>query len=159
MAAFQVFLYGRFWVITEDKSSTPRAEVKKPEPKTPSKRSAVPKNGEQQPTYSVGTATGSIVNQGSPNNGSQTVNNVDTSRRLTQQQIAAMKVAAQKVCATLPMINVTASNGNQEAQRYAYDFIEALRGGGCNSRLGITNTRSYSRRIWSSHRGQGFQQY
>jgi hypothetical protein len=108
--------------LTEKSASRP--EAKKPEPK-------------RQPNYSIGTATGSIVNQGSPNSGSQTVNNIDTSRRLTLQQIAAMKSAAQSVCATLPMINVTASNGNQEAQRYAYDFIESLKGGGCKADLAL----------------------
>jgi len=38
---------------------------------------------------------------------------------------------------TLPLINVTASNGDQEAQRYAYDFVEALRSGGCRSDLAL----------------------
>ena len=35
------------------------------------------------------------------------------------------------------MINVTASNENQEAQRYAHDFIQALRGGGCKADLAL----------------------
>jgi hypothetical protein len=62
--------------------------------------------------------------------------NVDTSRRLSQSEIAAIK-SSQEACATLPLINVTASNANQEAQRYAYDFIGALRGAGCKADLAL----------------------
>jgi hypothetical protein len=68
-------------------------------------------------------------------NGNQASVNCDTPRRLSQQQIAAIKSSGQTICATLPLINVTTSNGNQEAQRYAYDLIEALRGGGCKADL------------------------
>ena len=56
-------------------------------------------------------------------------------RHLSVQQITAIKSSAQSLCAILPLINITAPNGDQEAQRYAYDFVEALRGGGCKSDL------------------------
>src|SRR5258708_435790 len=50
---------------------------------------------EQQAAYSVNNPKGSIINQGSPNYGNQTVNNLDTSRRLNQQQIAVIRSSAQ----------------------------------------------------------------
>jgi hypothetical protein len=62
--------------------------------------------------------------------------NVDTSRRLSRSAIDAI-TSSQDVCATLPLVNVTASNANQEAQRYAYDFVEALRGAGCRTDLSL----------------------
>jgi hypothetical protein len=70
-------------------------------------------------------------------NNNQASVNCDTSRRLTPQQIVAIKSSAHAFCAALPFINVTASNANQEAQRYAYDFVEALRGAGCKADLAL----------------------
>lgn len=58
-------------------------------------------------------------------------------RRLTPEQKQALAKALSPVCLSLPTINVTASNGNQEAQRYAVDFVDALRRGGCKSDLSL----------------------
>lgn len=58
-------------------------------------------------------------------------------RRLTPEQKRGLVQALSPMCSSLPMISVTASNGNQEAQRYALDFVDALRGGGCKSDLSL----------------------
>lgn len=60
-----------------------------------------------------------------------------TPRRLTQPEFDAIKKSAQDVCLVLQMVNVTASNGNQEAQRYAMDFVNALKGAGCRADLAL----------------------
>jgi hypothetical protein len=83
-----------------------------------------------------------IVQKGKNNiaqigNNNQATINVDTSRRLTPPQIGAIKSSAQGICKILPLINITASIGNQEAQRYATDFVGALRGAGCNADLAL----------------------
>ncbi len=81
--------------------------------------------------------TGPCSNVQVGGHGNQAAVNCDISRRLSQQQIASIKSSAQTLCATLPLINITAPNGDQEAQRYAYDFVEALRGGGCKADLAL----------------------
>jgi hypothetical protein len=50
-----------------------------------------------------------------------------------------LNTAARNLCSNVfPKINVTASNGNQEAQRYAMDFVNALRQEtGCKADLGL----------------------
>ncbi|MGA2962121.1 MAG: hypothetical protein ABSD96_10640 [Candidatus Korobacteraceae bacterium] len=60
-------------------------------------------------------------------------------RRLSDKQMLDLNAAARKLCSsTFPMINVTASNGNQEAQRYAMDFVNALRHEtGCKADLSL----------------------
>jgi hypothetical protein len=93
----------------------------------------------QQPTPigSVAIAPNGIANA-TPNFGNQTVNNIGPQdRRLSQQQIQDLKSSVQNACSSLPKISVTASNGNQEAQRYAMDFVNALRASGCNADLSL----------------------
>ena len=63
------------------------------------------------------------------------VQRVALNRRLNQQQIIALEASARSVCSMLPPISVTASNGNQEAQRYALDFVTVLKDGGCKADL------------------------
>ena len=104
-------------------------------PKSPSQATHTP--GANSPavgsiTQGAGSAL-SINQQGGITAG---VVNVDTSRRLSRSAIDAIK-SFRDVCATLPLVNVTASNANQEAQRYAYDFVEALRGAGCRADLSL----------------------
>ncbi|MGA2987224.1 MAG: hypothetical protein ABSG32_25805 [Terriglobia bacterium] len=59
------------------------------------------------------------------------------SRRLSQQQIISLQASARSVCSMLPPISVTASNGNQEAQQYAGDFVTALKNVGCRAELSL----------------------
>lgn len=67
-----------------------------------------------------------------------TVNNFAApNRQLTSQQIRSMKSSAQALCSTLPRIDVTASNANQEAQRYALGFVNVLKSGGCGADLAL----------------------
>jgi hypothetical protein len=63
--------------------------------------------------------------------------NADPPRRLSQFQIDAIRSSAASLCSTAGTINVTAANGNPEAQRYAYDFVLALRSGGCKAELAL----------------------
>lgn len=58
-------------------------------------------------------------------------------RRLTPQQVQNLESSARSVCATFPEINVTASNGNQEAQRFAMDFVNAFKASGCKADLAL----------------------
>lgn len=101
------------------------------------KKVKIEQYGEGSGAVGGSITTGPCSNVQVGGHGNQAAVNCDTSRRLSQQQIASIKSSAQNVCATLPLINVTASNGDQEAQRYAYDFVEALRSGGCKSDLAL----------------------
>jgi hypothetical protein len=65
------------------------------------------------------------------------IQRVALNRRLNQQQIIALEASARSVCSALPPISVTASNGDQEAQRYALDFVTALKNGGCKAELSL----------------------
>lgn len=58
-------------------------------------------------------------------------------RRLTPQQIHALEVSARSICGVFSAINVTASNGNQEAQRFAMDFVNAFKAIGCKADLAL----------------------
>jgi len=58
-------------------------------------------------------------------------------RRLTPQQVHALQASARSVCTSFPAINVTASNGNQEAQRFAMDFVDAFKAVGCKADLAL----------------------
>lgn len=58
-------------------------------------------------------------------------------RRLTSQQMHALEGAARGICASFPIINVTASNANQEAQRFAMDFVNAFNAVGCKADLAL----------------------
>jgi hypothetical protein len=112
----------------------PAPIVVKEEP--PARSSPGPK---PSPTFSAeinNAPNGIAIGGGTVTN--PTVNNFGTpSRRLTSQQISAIKSSAQGLCSTLPPIAVTAANANQEAQRYALDFFNALKGGGCNADLAL----------------------
>jgi hypothetical protein len=57
-------------------------------------------------------------------------------RRLSEKQIADLQESVKNNCSrSSALINVTASNGNQEAQRYGMDFVNALRAAGCRADL------------------------
>lgn len=56
-------------------------------------------------------------------------------RRLTAPQIHALELSARRICASFPLIDITASNANQEAQRFAMDFVSAFKASGCKSDL------------------------
>jgi hypothetical protein len=99
------------------------------------KKDKIEQHGTGNGAISGNVTTGPCSNVLVGGNNNQASVNCDTSRRLTQQQIAATKSAAHNFCPALPFINVTASNANQEAQRYAHDFIEALKGAGCKADL------------------------
>jgi hypothetical protein len=66
----------------------------------------------------------------------QIIHNV-SDRRLTPHQIHSLQVSARSICGVLPAINVTASNGNQEAQRFAMDFVNAFKAIGCKADLAL----------------------
>jgi hypothetical protein len=69
--------------------------------------------------------------------GNQASINCTPERRLTTKQIEDMKTAERDICLAMPHIDVTASNGNQEAQRYAMDFVNTLRAQGCDADLAL----------------------
>jgi len=69
--------------------------------------------------------------------GNQASINCSPARRLTARQIEDMKTAESGICSTMPHIDVTAANGNIEAQRYATDFVNALKIGGCSADLAL----------------------
>lgn len=58
-------------------------------------------------------------------------------RRLTPQQIHALEASARGICLSFPAINITASNANQEAQRFAMDFVNAFKAVGCKADLAL----------------------
>ena len=58
-------------------------------------------------------------------------------RHLTSEQTTTLAAMAKQVCRSLPMINVTAANSNQEAQVYATEFVKALKAGGCVADLAL----------------------
>jgi hypothetical protein len=69
--------------------------------------------------------------------GNQASINCTPARRLTTKQIEDMKTAEKDICSAMPHIDVTASNGNQEAQRYAMDFVNTLKDKGCDADLAL----------------------
>jgi hypothetical protein len=69
--------------------------------------------------------------------GNQASINCTPARHLSAKQIEEMKTAEMSICSAMPHIDVTASNGNQEAQRYAMDFVNTLRGQGCDADLAL----------------------
>lgn len=62
--------------------------------------------------------------------------NADPPRRLTAKQISAIG-SDMPICGSGKAIQVTAANGNQEAQRYASDFVAALHNAGCKAGLAL----------------------
>jgi hypothetical protein len=69
--------------------------------------------------------------------GNQASISCNPARRLTAKQIEDMKAAERAICPAMPHIDVTASNGNQEAQRYAMDFVNSLTDLGCHADLAL----------------------
>lgn len=57
------------------------------------------------------------------------------SRRLSPEEAAKMLAVARQLCPKLKRVLVTAANGNQEAQAYAYDFVVVFKDAGCTSDL------------------------
>jgi hypothetical protein len=66
----------------------------------------------------------------------QIIHNV-SDRRLTPSQMQALEASARSICANFPEIDVTASDGNQEAQRFATDFVDAFKAVGCKADLAL----------------------
>ena len=58
-------------------------------------------------------------------------------RRLAPGQRELLVQVAQTECRNVPLINVTAANSNNEAQRYAQDFVVAFRAAGCTANLAL----------------------
>lgn len=58
-------------------------------------------------------------------------------RHLTAEQSTTLVAMAKQVCRSLPMVSVTASNSNHEAQMYATEFVKALKAGGCAADLAL----------------------
>lgn len=58
-------------------------------------------------------------------------------RHLTSKQITTLVAMAKQVCRSLPVVSVTASNSNHEAQVYATEFVKALKAGGCAADLAL----------------------
>ena len=56
-------------------------------------------------------------------------------RRLSPETTAKMFAVARQLCSNIKRVPVTAANGNQEAQAYAYDFIKVFKEAGCESDL------------------------
>jgi len=104
------------------------------EPLRPSVTPQPPPN--KAPTQINNAPNGIAIGGGKVTN--PTVNNFGSpSRRLTAQQITTIRSTAQVHCSTLQLIPVTAANANQEAQRYALDFVNALKSGGCTADLAL----------------------
>lgn len=58
-------------------------------------------------------------------------------RHLSPEQGFALTSMARKACTSLPMVNVTAANSNNEAQIYATEFVKILKAAGCASDLSL----------------------
>jgi len=58
-------------------------------------------------------------------------------RRLTPEQREQLTSSARQMSSTIPKIEVTAANSNQEAQAYALDFVKSLQAAGCPSDLSL----------------------
>jgi hypothetical protein len=84
-----------------------------------------------QPTYGVTNPVGSIVNQNSPNNGVQTINNLSPpDRHLLPEQKAAIVAALQgRICAITLLGALT---NVEDAGAYAIELRDAFRSGGCS---------------------------
>jgi hypothetical protein len=114
----------------------PAPIVEKQEPTPNLVRGAAPKPVSKPPVQINSAPNGIAIGGGNVTN--PTVNNFGTpNRRLTPQQMGSIKSSAQGLCSTLPLIPVTAAQANQEAQRYALDFVNALRSGGCTADLAL----------------------
>jgi hypothetical protein len=66
----------------------------------------------------------------------QIINQI-SDRRLSPGQLQDLESSARGVCASFPEINVAASNGNQEAQRFAMDFVSGFKACGCRADLAL----------------------
>ncbi|MBZ5660722.1 MAG: hypothetical protein LAO08_09970 [Acidobacteriia bacterium] len=116
-------IINRQQVPMEPNKTAPVTALQRPSPKTP-------------PVQINNTPSGIAIGGGTVTN--PTVNNFGPlNRRLNQKQTVDLESSARSACSTLGLINVTASNGNQEAQRYALDFVNALKGGGCKADLSL----------------------
>ncbi|MFI5125276.1 MAG: hypothetical protein ACHQJX_00450 [Candidatus Acidiferrales bacterium] len=94
-----------------------------------------------QPTFSVNNPVGSIVNQGSPNYGTQTVNNAPPDRTLDKSQYQTIKESLG------PPVNgfqgVHRLFGDIEGAKYAHQLSEAFKAAnwdvGANGQEGLTS--------------------
>lgn len=93
-------------------------------------------------TANPGTVVGGL-NQGPcgiaqiGGSGNQAAIDCAPARRLTARQMEDMETTESSICPTMPHIDVTAANANQEAQRYAMDFVKALKSRGCDADLSL----------------------
>ena len=58
-------------------------------------------------------------------------------RHLSSEQSSTLTSMARKACTSLPMVNVTAANSNNEAQVYAAEFVKIFKAAGCASDLSL----------------------
>jgi hypothetical protein len=56
-------------------------------------------------------------------------------RRLSPEESRKMLIVARQLCSKIKRVPVTAANGNQEAQAYAFDFVKLFKDAGCASDL------------------------
>lgn len=61
----------------------------------------------------------------------------DRDRHLSDSEKSELFAAAKGLCPSLPMINVTASDGSHEAQAYGMEFVKVFREAGCSSDLAL----------------------
>jgi hypothetical protein len=85
-----------------------------------------------QPTYTVANPAGSIVNQGSPNFGSQSVYNSPPERALVNPQRAVFISTMRTACPFEIAIRPIA--GNAESMKYADQLSSAIKEAGCTPR-------------------------
>ncbi len=93
----------------------------------------------QTPPPTIGTIKQGdcgVVQSGGSNNVASP-NCAPADRRLNKSQADIIAAAARSICLSSPAISVTASNANQEAQRYAEYFVEALNREGCHADLAL----------------------
>jgi hypothetical protein len=141
LAVFAILLFLAQGVVYKKLSDNPPVVLRTPAPPAPQllkeERPKATPTAPSKPTLQINNApSGIAIGGGTVTN--PTVNNFGLpDRRLTQSQIIALETSARIVCPSLPPIRVTAANGNQEAQRYALDFVSALRAGECKADLAL----------------------
>ena len=94
--------------------------------------------GPQRQRNSVGPVTGSgnIIAPGM-SGGTNNIFQAPADRRLSPIQTSVIRVEAAGFCSGGTSLSVTAANANQEAQRYATDFVYALNAKGCKASLNL----------------------
>lgn len=82
------------------------------------------------------SGSGNIVTQ-NQSGGTNVINQAMPPRRLTQQQMDTLEASARQFSGRLPTVYITALSGSQESQRFALDFVTALKRGGIQTDLSL----------------------